>query len=175
MQKTGVFLEHYWLIYVQFLTVLHIIAKLEAYGFHIDALKLIHDYLSNRKQRVKVNDAYRSWMDVFYSEPQGSLLGLLLFNMHLEDLFYILVDLQIASYVDDATIYIVNKNKESVISALETSSLLFGQSKNNFMKANCDKSNLIMSSSNATTTIMILCPLILKKQKLSQEQKLTVN
>ena len=35
-----------------------LIAKLEAYGFHIDALKLIHDYLSNRKQRVKVNDAY---------------------------------------------------------------------------------------------------------------------
>ena len=31
-----------------------IIAKLEAYSFHIDALKLIHDYLSNRKQRVKL-------------------------------------------------------------------------------------------------------------------------
>ena len=37
-----------------------IIAKLEAYDFHIDALKLIHDYLSNRKQRIKVNDAYSS-------------------------------------------------------------------------------------------------------------------
>ena len=97
-----------------------IIAKLEPYGFQIDALKFIHDYLSNRKQRVKVNDAYRSWMDVFHSEPQGSLLSLLLFNMHLGDLFYILVDLQIASYVDDATIYMVNKNKESVISALES-------------------------------------------------------
>ena len=42
-----------------------IIAKLEAYGFHIDALKLIHDYLSNRKQRVKVNDAYSSWKDIY--------------------------------------------------------------------------------------------------------------
>ena len=37
-----------------------IIAKLEAYGFHKDALKLIHGYLSNRKQIVKVNDAYSS-------------------------------------------------------------------------------------------------------------------
>ena len=27
-----------------------IIAKLEAYGFHVNALKLIHDYLSNRKR-----------------------------------------------------------------------------------------------------------------------------
>ena len=37
-----------------------IIAKLEAYGFLIDALKLIQDYLSNRKQRAKVNDTYSS-------------------------------------------------------------------------------------------------------------------
>ena len=35
-----------------------IITRLEAYDFHIEALKLIHDYLSNRKQRV--NDAYSS-------------------------------------------------------------------------------------------------------------------
>ena len=34
-----------------------IIAKLEAYGFHIDALKLIHDYLSNRKQRIMMHIA----------------------------------------------------------------------------------------------------------------------
>ena len=32
-----------------------IIAKLEAYGFQMDALKLMYDYLSNRKQRVKMN------------------------------------------------------------------------------------------------------------------------
>ena len=48
-----------------------IIAKLEAYGFHIDALKLIHDYLSNRKQRVKVNDTFSSRKDIFYGVPQG--------------------------------------------------------------------------------------------------------
>ena len=30
-----------------------IIAKLEAYGFQIDALRLVYDYLSIRKQRVK--------------------------------------------------------------------------------------------------------------------------
>ena len=68
-----------------------IIAKLEAYGFHIDALKLIHDYLSNRKQRVKVNDAYSSWKDMFHGVPKGFILGSLLFNIHLCDLFYICV------------------------------------------------------------------------------------
>ena len=34
------------------------IAKLAAYGFDTNALKLIHNYLSNRKQRVKINGAW---------------------------------------------------------------------------------------------------------------------
>ena len=38
-----------------------IIAKLNAYGFNLPALKLMHSYLSHRKQRTKVNHAYSSW------------------------------------------------------------------------------------------------------------------
>ena len=88
-----------------------IIAKLEAYGLHMDALKLIHDYLSNRKQWLEVNDAYSSWKDIFYGVPQGSILDPLLFNIYLCDLFYFLEDLDIASYADDTTIYTVNEKK----------------------------------------------------------------
>ena len=132
-----------------------VIAKLEAYGFYIDALKLIHDHLSNRKQRLKVNDAYSSWKDIFYGVPQGSILGPLLFNIRLCDLFYFLEDLDIASYADDTTIYTVSKKKESVIRALETSSsLLFGWFNNNFIRGNSDKSHLIMSCAEATTAVI---------------------
>ena len=42
-----------------------IIANLAAYGFDVNALKLIHNYLSNREQRVKVNSAYTIWKDIF--------------------------------------------------------------------------------------------------------------
>ena len=76
-----------------------------------DALKLIHNYLSNRKQRVKVNDAYSSWKDIFYGVPQGSILGPLLFNIYLCDLFYFLEELVVASYADDTTIDTVNEKK----------------------------------------------------------------
>ena len=91
--------------------------------------------MPNIKQRVKANDAYSSWKDIFYVVPQGSILGPLLFNIHLCDLFYFLEDLDIASYADDTTIYTVNEKKESVIRALETSSSLpFGWFNNNFIK-----------------------------------------
>ena len=67
-----------------------IIAKLEAYGFHLGALKLIHNYWSSIKQKVKVNYAYRSWKDIFYGVPQGSIFCRLLFSIHLCGLFYFL-------------------------------------------------------------------------------------
>ena len=38
-----------------------LIAKLDAYGFDIKSVKLIQQHLSNRKQRVKVSNAYSSW------------------------------------------------------------------------------------------------------------------
>ena len=92
-----------------------IIARLEAYGFQIDALRLVYDYLSNRKQRVKLNEAFSSWRDIEYGVPQGSILGPLLFNIHLCDLFYFLDDLDIASYADDTTLYTVKKTTKSLL------------------------------------------------------------
>ena len=78
----------------------------------------------------------------------------MLFNIHLCDLFYFLEDFDIASYEDDTTIYTTEKNKESVIAALETSSaILFKWFNNNFMKANNDKSHLLMSCKEQSSAI----------------------
>ena len=51
------------------------IVKLVAYGFQKNALNLVYDYLSNRKQRVKINEEFSCWKDIEYSVPQGSILG----------------------------------------------------------------------------------------------------
>ena len=40
------------------------IAKLEAYSFQTDALNLVYDYLSNRKQRVKINEIFSCWKNI---------------------------------------------------------------------------------------------------------------
>ena len=121
-----------------------IIAKSEAYGLEISARRLIHAYLINRKQSVKVNEAYSSWKDIIFGVPQGSVLGPLFFN--LSDLFYFLEDFDIASYAGETTIYTIEKNKELVIAASEPpSAILFKWFNNNFMKANNYKSHLLMS------------------------------
>ena len=81
-------------------------------------------------------------------------------NIHICYLFYFLEDLDIASYADDSAIYTVNGKKESVISTLETSSiLLFGCFNNNFMKVNSDKSHFKMSCTEETTAIIDSLPI----------------
>ena len=95
--------------------------KLNAFGFTLPALKLIHSYLSNRKQRVRVNDSHSLWQDILFGVPQGSILGPLLFNIILADLFFTL-NTEIANYADDTTPYAVSDNIDYLISSLEKSS-----------------------------------------------------
>ena len=47
-----------------------LIAKLDAYGFDKNTLKLVNSCLSNRKQRVKkINDKYSSWSEILFGIP----------------------------------------------------------------------------------------------------------
>ena len=45
-------------------------------------------YLSDRYQRVRVNSNYSSWSEIICGVPQGSILGPLLFNIYLSELFF---------------------------------------------------------------------------------------
>ena len=52
-----------------------LIAKLAAYGFDHYSLLLIHSYLSNKKQRVKVGSQFSDSLEIKSVVPQGSVLG----------------------------------------------------------------------------------------------------
>ena len=79
-----------------------LIAKFKAYGIGKLELNLLLNYLSNRKQRTKVN--YSDSYEVIRGVPQGSILGPLLFNLFINDLFLFLERTSICKFADDNTI-----------------------------------------------------------------------
>ena len=129
-----------------------IIAKLNAYGFSLPALKLMQSYLSERKQRIKINQAYSSWEEILFGVPQGYILGLaVLFNMFFSDLFLPVQNVDFSSYTDDNTIYDAGDNIDEVIFSFQGSpKKLFKWFADNEMKTNDDKYNLIVSTNELT-------------------------
>ena len=126
-----------------------LIAKLNAYGFSLTALKLVLSYLSNRKQRTKINSSYSSWLEIIFAVTQGSILGPLLFSVFLLDLFFIIENTDIASYADNNTPYIRTDDIDGVIKSLEeASATLFKWFSDNLMKSNADKCHLLGSTNN---------------------------
>ena len=129
-----------------------LIAKLHASGLDNSSLRLIHSYLNNRKQRVPIDNEFSPWSDIKDGVPQGSILGSLFFNIHISDLFYKMQKWPIVNNADDTTPYTGRKNTQDIITSLENCALvLFKWFENNLMKANSDKSHLLLSTSTSST------------------------
>ena len=80
-------------------------AKLNSYGFDNSSLTFNYSNLSERKQRTKINSSFSCWAEILFGVPKGSILGPILFNAYICDLFFEVRDLECASFADDTTPY----------------------------------------------------------------------
>ena len=108
---------------------------------------ILEDYLSNRKQRTKMDSFYSSWKAILSGVPQGSILGPLLFYIFMCGMFLVLKGTYFTDYVDDNTPFVVRYNIKDNIKALEEiGEILVNWFSNNKIKLNADKCHLLLNS-----------------------------
>ena len=134
-----------------------LVAKLHAYGFSLDACTLIKNYLTNRNQRVTINNKTSEWQNIKSGVPQGSIAGPVLFNVFINDLVVMLQDhCSVFNYADDNTLSFNHADRNVVKNTLERSaSLALEWFEQNSMKANPTKFQALVLSKNSRGDDMI--------------------
>ena len=92
-----------------------VLAKLHAHGFHFVALRLMHSYLTNRKQRTKIKSGYSSLEKVLFRG--SSRINTRTFILC--DMLFVMGDIDFANYADGNTPSVPAGNIEDVIRKLE--------------------------------------------------------
>ena len=132
-----------------------LIAKLKPYRFSLLELKLVNDYLSNRKQRKKINSSHSSLQEIISEVPESSILEPLLFIISLIDLFFIIEDFDIARYADENTPCLTVNNMDGIVKSLvEASTKSCKWFSDILMKSNTDKFRMLVST-NSTVSIKV--------------------
>lgn len=129
----------------------YLLEKLERIGVRGLPLSLFRDYLSERKQRVKIDQTISDELTVSYGVPQGSILGPTLFLVYIDDLCRLqLKNGKIFTYADDTALFFSGNNWVEVF---ETAQMGFNSVlewlRNNLLTLNVSKTKYIAFSPRA--------------------------
>jgi hypothetical protein len=125
-----------------------LLAKARAYGLSESASELLGSYLASRRQRVKIGQIYSDWNSILKGVPQGSILGPLLFNIFINDMFYILKECDLYNYADDNTMSKTGTKLQLVKTTLENETdKAMKWFSSNQMSANAEKFQAIILGS----------------------------
>ena len=106
---------------------------------------MLQSYISNRKQRTKINDAYGKYCEILFGVPQGSILEPLPFNIYYVICFMIIT---IAKLRIMLMIKLLRKKQQFRHSNKQTRGKpnnLFQWFRNNHVKANTDKCHFLVT------------------------------
>ena len=121
-------------------------AKLKTYGLQPSAYRLLASYLHG-SQRVKVGNKKSEWALITKGTPQGSMMGNILFNVFLRDIFYVVDNGSPFNYADYNTVSRRDVNLQNLVAALvNDTQLLITWFANNAMSANPDKLQALLLS-----------------------------
>ena len=76
---------------------------------------------------VRVNGSFSMWTKTSLGIPQGSVLGLLMFNIYLNDLFLFLEETEVCNYADDTAFYTCGPNVKNIVAKLENDALAISE------------------------------------------------
>ena len=135
-----------------------IIAKLHAYGLSFDTVTFLNSYLKDRKQNVTINNIFSGFQNILSGvRRQGSILGPILFNIFLNDLFLCIKESDLHSFADDNTITAICNTLTGLLKILEQESeSAVGWFKQNEMIFNADKFQAIILNKKESEAVKLL-------------------
>ena len=121
-----------------------------------NARALILSYLSSRQQRVKLLNVKSEWACLQKGVPQGSILGPLIFNVFMNDIYLSIVNTNLYNYADDNSMAAIGRTKLEVIQCLKLDAEIAIQwFKDNKMEANPSKFQYTMLNSSNEAPLVI--------------------
>lgn len=138
-----------------------LLCKLRKYDFSVDAINLIESYLTNRIQKIVLDDTFSNTEVVTMGVPQGSILGPTLFNLYINDVFELNLFGGMSMYADDAMLtysaasltevqYFMQKDLETLNSYFINNSLQINILKTNYMIFGKYSDNILNLTINQT-------------------------